>query len=91
VRRSDGSIEGDVLVIDRFGNAITNLPPSARGVVQVGRVAIPVRGVYADGAIGEAVAVVGSHGSIEIAVRNDSAARVLGISRGDKVILLPNS
>lgn len=87
VRRSDGAIEGEIIAIDRFGNAITNLTGIDSGFVALGELVIPVRRTYAEGSIGLPVAVVGSSGLLELAVRNDSAARALGISRGDKVVL----
>ncbi len=87
VRGPGGTIEGEVIAIDRFGNAITNLTADGVAAVVVGHRTIPIRRAYADVEIGEALAVVGSGGSIEIAVRNDSAARALHLSRGDKVTL----
>jgi S-adenosyl-L-methionine hydrolase (adenosine-forming) len=88
VRRADGMIFGEVVAIDRFGNAITNLR-GEQGMVLLGTRAIAIRRAYADVEIGEALAVVGSGGAIEIAIRNDNAARALKLSRGDKVILRP--
>jgi S-adenosylmethionine hydrolase len=87
IRGPGGVIEGEVVAIDRFGNAITNLVADGVAVVMVGHRTIPLRRAYADVAIGEALAVVGSGGAIEISIRNDSAARALHLSRGDKVIL----
>jgi S-adenosylmethionine hydrolase len=87
VRRSEYELEGEVVAIDRFGNAITNLTANGIGVVRVRNREIPLRRAYADVEIGEALAVVGSGGAIEIAIRNDSAARGLHLSLGDKVIL----
>jgi len=87
VRGPGGIVEGEVVAIDRFGNAITNLTADGVAAVVVGRRTIPIRRAYADVEIGEALAVVGSGGAIEISVRNDSATRALHLSRGDKVIL----
>jgi len=87
VRRPDGAIEGEIIAIDRFGNAITNLTGIDSAFVAYGELIIPVRHTYADAPIGTPVAVVGSSGLLELAVRNDNAARALGISRGDKVVL----
>jgi S-adenosyl-L-methionine hydrolase (adenosine-forming) len=87
VRRPDGAIEGEIIAIDRFGNAITNLAGIDSGIVSLRDLAIPVRHTYADAPIGTAVAVVGSSDLLEVAIRNDNAARALGISRGDKVIV----
>jgi hypothetical protein len=91
VRRPGGMVEGEVVAIDRFGNAITNLTADGVAAVVVGHRTIPLRRAYADVEIGEALAVVGSGGAIEISVRNDSAARALHLSRGDKVIVRAES
>ncbi|MGH7690266.1 MAG: SAM hydrolase/SAM-dependent halogenase family protein, partial [Gemmatimonadaceae bacterium] len=58
-RAPDGSVEGQVVAIDRFGNAITNLLGVKGGVVMVAGRPVPVHRVYADVASGEPVAVVG--------------------------------
>jgi hypothetical protein len=93
-RLPDGTIEGTVIAVDRFGNAITNLlAPStiAHGgadLVVQGR-ALPVGRVYADAGPGGALALPGSNGLLEIAVRDGSAAERLGITRGARVALRP--
>jgi S-adenosyl-L-methionine hydrolase (adenosine-forming) len=90
LRGADGAIHGEVVAFDRFGNAITNLP-GGDGVVVFGHREMAIRRAYADVALGEAVALVGSNGTIEISIRNGSAARGLGLSRGAKVILRPTA
>lgn len=87
-RDADGSLHGEVLTIDRFGNVITNLMTrESAGTVEVaGQVARLVR-TYGDAAFGEIVALVGSSGFVEIAMRNGSAAGALGIARGEAVVL----
>ena len=87
MRRADGSIEGEVIVLDRFGNAVTNLIGLRGGTIELGDRRIAVRRTYSEVASGEAVAVTGSTGFIEIAVRDGDAARGLGVHRGDKVVL----
>ena len=84
-RAADGSVVGQVVTIDRFGNAITNLLGVRGGAVVVAGRAIPVRRVYADVAPGEPLALAGSSGLLEIAVRDGSAAALLGIVRGAPV------
>ncbi len=85
VRASDGSLSGEVILVDRFGNAVTNLIATQTGTVRVGHVDLPLRLTYAEVPDGQAVALVGSAGFIEIAVRNGDAARSLGIARGSEV------
>jgi S-adenosylmethionine hydrolase len=82
VKEDDGWLRGEVIVVDRFGNAVTNLLAIHGGEVRVGDREVPMRRTYADVASGEAVALVGSSGLIEIAVRDGSAAKTLGIARG---------
>ena len=86
-RRSDGALEGEVIIVDRFGNAVTNLIGLRGGTIELGARRIPVRHTYSEAAPGEPVAVTGSTGFVEIAVRDGDAATALGISRGDKVVL----
>lgn len=86
-RRADGGIDGEVIIIDRFGNAITNLIALRGGTIETASRAIPIRRTYADVPPGTPVAVVGSTGFVEIAVRDGSAARTLDLSRGSRVTL----
>lgn len=83
--------EAEVVHIDRFGNLTTSL---RRGdlqafgdalsdlVVVVEGFRLPLARTYADVAVGEACAVVGSSGRLEIAVNQGHAARELGIGVG---------
>lgn len=87
VRRADGGIEGEVITIDRFGNCVTNLVGLRGGTISVGDTTMSVRHTYSEVSDGDPVAVVGSTGFIEIAVRNGSAVERLGLVRGQHVIL----
>lgn len=86
VRRDDGAVIGEVIALDRFGNAITNLVGARSGVVAAAGRPIPVRGTYGDVAVGAPVAVTGSSGLLEIAVRDGNAAVALGLARGATVV-----
>jgi S-adenosyl-L-methionine hydrolase (adenosine-forming) len=86
-RLPDGSIGGEVVTIDRFGNAITNLLVRGRAEVVVNGATLPVRRTYADVEPGAAIALTGSNGLVEIAVRDGSAAERLGLRRGAPVVL----
>ncbi|MFO7652621.1 MAG: SAM-dependent chlorinase/fluorinase [Candidatus Krumholzibacteriia bacterium] len=82
---------GRIVWIDRFGNALTDLPRSSNvgvelsggGVVEVGghRVRGPVT-AYAEGGTDEPFWYWGSGATLEIALRSRSAAAVLGLRRG---------
>lgn len=91
VRQSDGTIAGEVIAIDRFGNAITNLVGWLGGDVDVCGTTLPIRRSYADVAVGEPAALVGSTGLIEIAVRDGSCASRFGLERGSTVSLRPRA
>lgn len=91
-RLPDGGIEGTIIAVDRFGNAITNLVASGAsaapgGVLRVAGRSVAIRRVYADVEPGEVVALAGSNGLLEVAVREGSAMAVLGVGRGVKVVL----
>lgn len=88
-------LRGEVVHLDHFGNAITNLPASrvlASGAtkVTVGGKTVPLRQCYADVPRGKPVAVIGSSGLLEIAVNGGSAAKNPRIKLGTR-ILLPGS
>jgi S-adenosyl-L-methionine hydrolase (adenosine-forming) len=90
VTESGGVWTGQVVTIDRFGNALTNLlEPPWPGTFEVciaGR-RVPLLGTYADAALGDVFALFGSFGSLELAMREGHAASQLGISRGALVEL----
>ena len=86
-RREDGAIEGEVIFVDRFGNAVTNLVGVRGGTIQIGALTIDLRRTYAEVEQGSPLAVVGSTGLVEIAVRDGDAARSLGLKRGSIVAL----
>ena len=81
---------GEVVHVDRFGNAITNIPASMLPEAGEARVHAAGRDLallrtYADAEAGEALALMGSSGYVEVAVREGSAAEALGLGRGDAV------
>ncbi len=89
---SDGAVIGHVISIDRFGNAVTDLKPRD---LPAGPFYIGVRGHRIEGlsrtyAEGEGLlALVGSNGRLEIALKNGSAAEALRIAVGDRVEIRP--
>lgn len=88
-QRDDGAIEGEVIAIDRFGNAITNLIARAAGAVEFAGRRLPLVSTYSDVPSGSLCAVAGSTGLVEIAARNGHGAEVAGLARGSRVILHP--
>jgi len=84
--RDGDRITGEVVHVDRFGNLITNI--SGNEIADAAEVVIAerrignVRRAYADAEPGQLLALIGSSGVIEIAVRQGSASAVLGLGRG---------
>ena len=87
--RDGTTIIGEVIYVDRFGTLISNIVPAAveAGVrIRVGDVDVgPLHRTFADGARGALVAFTGSGGTVEISVRDGSAARLLGVGVGAEV------
>lgn len=94
-RREAGTIRGQVIYIDHFGNLITNVPRSLLANFPGEPSSISIRGTrvpglspsYAAVASGRPVAVVNSWDHLEIAVRDGSAAASLDAGVGDDVIV----
>lgn len=91
--RGSEACGGVVIHVDRFGNLTTNLTEAdvaelaGSGAVEVllSQRTLPLVRTYADVPEGEACALVGSAGRIEIAVNRASAAERLGAGRGASV------
>jgi S-adenosylmethionine hydrolase len=87
--RENGAVVGEVVYVDRFGSLITNLtadlvPHHAKVEIdelEIGR----LHQTYNDVATGSLLAYIGSGGAVEIAVRDGSAARRLGVGMGGRV------
>jgi S-adenosylmethionine hydrolase len=90
-KRTRNGIEGEIGYLDRFGNAITNIPNPDLELrdnreVRAGRKRLgPVRAFYQAVPVGHAVVVPGSSGFLEIAVNGGSAAKRFGLEIGDRV------
>jgi hypothetical protein len=93
-RRPDGLI-GQVIHIDHFGNAITNitdidLRPFPRETLLVSIDAVQtcnVAATYTEVAVGAPIGLINSWGMLEIAVRNGSAAQRFGLHVGQHIHL----
>jgi len=83
---------GEVIHVDGYGNLVTNLDAGlAAGATAVrirGR-EIPLRRFYAEVDSGSLVALAGSAGMLEVAVRDGDAAAALEARAGDAVELVP--
>lgn len=82
-------VAGCIQYIDHFGNLITNIPAiDVQGKtwsVAVGDQVILSSQTYSDLPLGEVVALIGSHGWVEIAVNGGSARSQLQLDWGDTV------
>ncbi len=88
--REEDAIHGHVIYVDGFGNLATNLPAremeEAKVVVEIaGRRICGLSDSYAAGA--GLLAIAGSHGYLEIALTNGSAAQRLGAAVGTSVVV----
>jgi S-adenosylmethionine hydrolase len=88
-RQADGSILGEVVHIDRFGNLVTNIHASqvpSHPRITVGSTVIErISDHYGEVAVGGILAIVGSTGQLEISINRGSAAKRLFVSRTDPV------
>ena len=92
----DGTIVGQVIHVDRFGNLITSITATdladhsllGASVIEIKGQAI--RGIansYAEVTPGELLALIGSEGHLEISVSSGSASQTLKAKVGDEVLL----
>ncbi len=96
-RRSIRGMTGEILAVDRFGNAITNIPENGwrkafgrrPAVAVAGRGRFTERVAYGAVRSGAPVAVFGSAGFLELVVRDGSAAARCGLAPGAPVLARP--
>ncbi|MEF8869915.1 MAG: SAM-dependent chlorinase/fluorinase [Haloarculaceae archaeon] len=84
----DDGARGEVLVVDGFGNVVTNVPGDALAGVDAVRVngtPAPVVRTFADVDPGERLVTVGSHGYVECDVTEGRGDEAFGLSAGDPV------
>jgi len=89
--------KGLVLFIDHYGNILTNIPGSELAKLKTGQllnltikgkpVPVPFLRTYAEAPDDRPFALVNSDGEFEIAVSKGNAAKKLGVSPGDSVVL----
>jgi S-adenosylmethionine hydrolase len=93
-RYQPDGIYGEVIYADHFGNLITNIP--GQKLPRAGKLLVQIKGrriarlsrTYHSGNVLEnanLLALIGSHGYLEIAVRDGSAALALGAGAGEPV------
>ncbi len=94
VRRDpDGSLEGEVIRVDRFGNLITNL--REEDLPDRPRIQIKERAIhgtvdsYAAVAAGEFLSIIGSSGRLEVSINRGNARAALAAEVGERVWAIP--
>jgi S-adenosylmethionine hydrolase len=94
--RPDGTIVGQVIHVDRFGNLITSIvskdladhPLLREGDIEIkGQSIQGIANSYAEGTPGKLLALIDSSGHLEIAVSGGSACQTLEAKVGDEVLL----
>ena len=87
---------GEVLVVDDFGNVVTNVPGEVlvdregdvlHEQVEVNGQAVPVDRSYAHVPVGQWLATIGSHENVEFAVNQGRGDEAFGLAPGDEVEL----
>ncbi|MFN8393644.1 MAG: SAM-dependent chlorinase/fluorinase [Bacteroidia bacterium] len=93
---SENSLRGLILHVDHFGNAITNIHKdeflSLKGdksfQIFIRKLRMQrIVGSYADVGKGDALALFGDNGHLEIAIREGSAAQLLGLKAQDMITI----
>ena len=93
---TEKAVIGHVIWIDSFGNLVTNISHEILGSLEGGHdIVIHVGGVkidrlnrsYAESAVGEALAIVGSFNRLEISINQGNAAQTLGLKQGDAITI----
>ncbi len=76
-KQTETGISGAIQAVDRFGNLITNIPGTLvtgkLWSIEIDRLRVVGAQTYSDQAVGELVALIGSHGWVEVAVNSGSA------------------
>ncbi|QQE64913.1 hypothetical protein GFS31_15970 [Leptolyngbya sp. BL0902] len=92
LQHTDQGLEGSIQYIDHFGNAITTIPAihlsDGPWHLLWHQKTLPSTTAYNDVAPGAPLALVGSHGFLEIAMNQGSAQNELGLAIGDRVCLV---
>jgi S-adenosylmethionine hydrolase len=87
--QTEASISGCIQYVDRFGNLVTNIPETlvqgkSWSAIAAG-LTLPSQTTYSDRPKGSAIALIGSHGWVEIAVSSGNAQSQLQLDWGASV------
>ncbi|MCX8154195.1 MAG: S-adenosyl-l-methionine hydroxide adenosyltransferase family protein [Candidatus Bathyarchaeota archaeon] len=100
VTEKNGAFIGEVLHVDGFGNIITNISEkelshaSEKATLDVDllgrKLKLPLCQAYGEARLQEPLALIGSHGFLEIAINQGSAAHKFKVKAGDKIAVCPH-
>jgi S-adenosylmethionine hydrolase len=94
IQKDENALSGQIVRVDNFGNLITNIPGedllpfsgTGKMVVKAGDLIIEnVRKTYSEAKAGEALALIGSSGFLEIAVNQGRASERLGVDSEKRI------
>ncbi|MFC4436814.1 MULTISPECIES: SAM hydrolase/SAM-dependent halogenase family protein [Natrialbaceae] len=88
----EGHATGEVLVVDDFGNAITNVPGTYlenRNRIVANGDLVPVGDTFGAVSAGDRLATVGSHGYVELDVNRGRGDEAFSLEVGDRIELGP--
>jgi S-adenosyl-L-methionine hydrolase (adenosine-forming) len=92
VEHKNGVLLGEVLHVDGFGNVITNIPRKQILLFEKLKVnlhhatlQLVLAETYAQTKLHEPIALIGSHGFLELALNQGSFAEKFRVNTGDKV------
>jgi hypothetical protein len=91
----DGSLRGQVIHVDRFGNLVSNIPGGWLAgwlwtVRIAGQLIVGPSLSYAEVAPGQLLILVSSAATLEVAARDGSAAGQLGVAAGEPIEVTPH-
>ncbi|MDR4505590.1 MAG: SAM-dependent chlorinase/fluorinase [Candidatus Scalindua sp.] len=97
IRSPGGTLTGEVIYVDHFGNLITNITSKIINRMQVKSQKLSIIAgekridkistSYTDVKEKEVLAIIGSTGFLEISVNQGNAENILALQKGDKLIL----
>jgi S-adenosyl-L-methionine hydrolase (adenosine-forming) len=99
ITRRNSTIIGEVLHVDGFGNIITNinekefvrsqLKNAVRVELQAHKLKLKICKAYGEVEPNKSLAIIGSHGLLEIALNQDNAAEKFKVKIGDTITITP--
>jgi S-adenosylmethionine hydrolase len=91
-------LRGEILHVDRFGNAITSISaadlgrlPASPKAARAGGISFPFMRHYGEAGDGRPLSLIGSCGLLELSVNGGDASERYGLRRGGRVEMAPGS